>query len=95
MASSILQELLECVVSEILGWLCFQVGRVSIALLSFGRWRTDNFKTRVARRTRKWGGIYHVQKGEVYVTAGAVQLLGLIVMVVAIVALITWKGSEG
>jgi hypothetical protein len=81
MPSSIVQGLVEVVLQFFLEVVCFLVGNIVVPIISFGRWKCDDITTSVPRRKFLSAGFYHLRGQQVYLTAEATQLVGLLTVI--------------
>jgi hypothetical protein len=82
MPSSIVQGLLEIVLQFFLEVVCYLVGNIVVPIISFGRWKCDDNTANVPRRKFLAAGFYHLRGQQVYLTAEATQLVGLLTVII-------------
>ncbi len=91
MPSSIVQGVLEVVLQGFMEFVCYFVGRIVVPVLSFGRWKCDHITADVPRRKIKAAGVYHLRGQQVYLTAEATQLVGLLMLLLVVaVGVLIW-----
>jgi hypothetical protein len=84
------------ILQEILGQALFEgvfyyVGRLSIFVISLGRWHSMSVLSEVPRRDTRWGGLIHRRTDGVYFTSGGTAAVGgLVFLVIALLALFLW-----
>lgn len=81
MPSSIVQGIVEVVLQGFLEFVCYFVGRIVVPVISFGCWKCDSITADVPRRKIRAAGFYHLRGQQVYLTAEATQLVGLLTVV--------------
>ena len=67
--------------------LVYGVGTVVVPIISFGRWKCDHLLRDAPKKKKKkikWGGFYHLRGQQVYLTADATALIGLVTVFLAI-----------
>lgn len=84
MPSSIVQGIFEVVLQGFLEVICYFVGSIVVPVISFGRWQCDRITADVPRRKFRAAGIYHLRGQQVYLTAEATQLVGLLTVVLCV-----------
>ncbi len=69
----------------------YVVGRVTIPLASFGRWRCLPLFSRVSKEETCWGGLIHRTRSRTYFTSGGTAAVGgLACLLGAALALFLW-----
>ncbi len=68
----------------------YHVGRVVVPVVSFGCWKCDPFLRDVPRKKLRWGGFYHLRGQQIYLTADATSLAGLLFSGLVIVLVLWW-----
>jgi len=81
MPSSIVQGIFEVVLQGFLQIVCYFIGTVVVPVVSFGCWKCDRITADVPRRKIRAAGFYHLRGQQVYLTAEATQLVGLLTLV--------------
>ena len=56
----------------------YYAGRVVVPIISFGRWKCDRLLRDVPKKKQRWSGLYHLRGQQVYLTADATALVGLV-----------------
>ena len=56
----------------------YYVGRVVVPVVSFGRWKCDRLLRDVPKKKLRWSGLYHMRGRQIYLTADATALVGLV-----------------
>ena len=56
----------------------YYVGRVVVPVISFGRWKCDRLLRDVPKKKLRWSGLYHLRGQQIYLTADATALVGLL-----------------
>lgn len=56
----------------------YYVGRVIVPVISFGRWKCDRLLRAVPKKKLRWSGLYHLRGQQIYLTADATALVGLV-----------------
>lgn len=84
MPSSILQGVLEVVFQGFMEVVCYFVGRVVVPVISFGRWKCDRITADAPRGKNGAARFYHLRGRQVYLTAEATQLAGLLALLLAV-----------
>jgi len=93
MLASIAAELLQPILEAVLHVVCYCVGRVTVPIISLGRWKCDRFLRDLPRRKLRRGGFYHLRGQQVYLTAEATALVGFVVCGVVIAGFLSWHFS--
>jgi len=78
MPSSIAQGVVEIVFQAFMEFACYFIGRIVVPVISFGRWKCDRITANTPRRKIRAAGFYHLRGQQVYLTAEATQLVGLV-----------------
>lgn len=95
MPASIVQGILEVVLQGFLKYICYFIGLTVVPIISLGRWKCDHITTDVPRRKIKAAGIYHLRGQQVYLTAEATQLIGLLTLLTVVCgAVLFWYLSR-
>lgn len=91
-----LVDMLGDILQDIVGQAFFEVafycvGRLSIWLLSLGRWHCLSALSTVPRRDTRWGGLIQRRTDGVYFTSGGTAAVGgLVCLTVAVLVLLLW-----
>lgn len=93
MPASIVAELLQPILEAVFHAVCYCLGRVTVPIISFGRWKCDRFLYEVPRKKLRRGGFYHPRGQQVYLTAEATSLVGLVFCVLIIAGFLWWYFS--
>jgi len=64
-----------------------------VPIISFGRWKCDRFLYEVPRKKLRRGGFYHPRGQQVYLTAEATSLVGLVFCGLIIGGFLWWYFS--
>ena len=67
----------------------YYVGRVVVPVISFGRWKCDRFLREVPKKKLRRSGLYHLRGQQIYLTADATALVGLVFSGL-VIALVLW-----
>jgi hypothetical protein len=78
MPSSIVQGVVEVILQVVLEFACYFIGRVVVPVVSFGRWKCDRITADTPRRKIRAARFYHLRGQQVYLTAEATQLVGVV-----------------
>ena len=84
MPSSIVQGIFEAVLQGFLEVVCYFVDSIVAPVISFGRWKCDHITADVPRRKIRAAGLYHLRGRQIYLTAEATQLVGLLTILLCI-----------
>jgi hypothetical protein len=69
----------------------YAVGRLSVWVISLGRWHCLPALSEVPRRDTRWGGLIHRRTDGVYFTSGGTAAVGgLVCLVVVLLAVLLW-----
>jgi len=93
MPASIVAELLQPILEAVFHAVCYCLGRVTVPIISFGRWKCDRFLYEVPRKKLRRGGFYHPRGQQVYLTAEATSLVGLVFCGGVIAGFLWWYFS--
>ncbi len=79
--------------------LVYGVGTIVVPIISFGRWKCDQLLRDIPKKKKKkikWGGFYHLRGQQVYLTADATTLVGLLTTfaVIGIAGVSIWYFSR-
>jgi len=88
-ASFIGEFILQPIFEAIFQVAAYYVGRVVVPIISFGRWKCDRLLRDVPKKKLRWGGLYHLRGQQIYLTAEATALVGIVVSVL-VIALVLW-----
>ncbi|HYG33757.1 MAG TPA: hypothetical protein VEC99_03175, partial [Clostridia bacterium] len=75
---------LEIVFQVVFEFGCYYLGRLVVPVISLGRWKCDQVTTNVPRRKLRGSGFYHMRGQQVYLTAEATQIMGLLSLVLIV-----------
>jgi hypothetical protein len=78
MPASIVQGIIESLLQGLLEVLCYYIGRLVVPVISFGRWKCDRITAHAPRQKLRAAGFYHLRGQQIYLTAEATQLVGLV-----------------
>lgn len=84
MPSSIVQGIFEFLLQGFMEIVCYFIGRIVVPIVTSGRWKCGDFASEVSRHKRRAGGFYYVEGRQVYLTAEATQLAGLLTLCFAV-----------
>lgn len=85
----ILQPLFELVFHVV----AYHVGCVILPIVSVGRWKCDRLLREVPKKKLRWGGFCHRRGDQVYLTADATALVGLLFSGLVIGLVLWWHFS--
>lgn len=60
---------------------CYYMGRVVVPLVFLGRIKCDDIASDTSRQKLRWGGLFHRRGQQIYLTADATSLVGLLFFV--------------
>lgn len=85
MPSSILRDFVEALLKPVFEVGCYYIARIVVPVVSFGRIKCDRLTAGVPRRKLRWGGLFHRRGRQLYLTAEATTLAGVLFVVLALV----------
>ena len=68
----------------------YYVGRLVVPVISLGRWKCDRLLRDVPKKKLKWSGTYHLRGQQVYLTAEATAVVGVLFAALAGGLLLSW-----
>ncbi len=93
-ASFIEEIILRPIFELVFHFVAYNVGSVVVPIISFGRWKCDRLLRDVPKKKIRWGGLFHLRGQQIYLTADATALVGLLFSGL-IVALTLWWHFRG
>lgn len=96
MPASIFQGLFEILFQGVIEIAAYYIGRVVVPMISLGRWKCDRMLADTPRRKLRAAGFYHLRGKQVYLTAEATQVVGMVSLFLMVgVGIWVWYMKKG
>ncbi len=92
-ASFIAELILQPILELVFQFGAYYLGRLVVPIISFGRWKCDPLLRETPKKKLRWGGLYHLRGGRVYLTSEATMAVGLLSAALTIGLFLWWYFS--